>query len=200
MTSRSASALISPCSRARSRRSMHAATRGSTISRARLFASSGIGLRGGDHAAIGGPEVRRGEPARDGHLLAQVGDDIAGVRDVDMTPRGVVEAVNDHRALRRPPAIDRLLAHAGPLGDRFHRRLLVAALEAQVEGRSQDRLSGAFVSSCGIGSTPRHVGSIPSTRDEPDRLDARRDVLYNETGRSVSSTVRPITRSGRPGR
>ena len=49
------------------------------------------------------------------------------------------EGIDDHRGLRRPPAIDRRLADAGLARDRFDRDLLQRLLLEQTQRRVQDR-------------------------------------------------------------
>ena len=56
-----------------------------------------------------------------------------------------LERFEHDRALGRPPAVDRLLAHAGSRGDRFDRELGVADLTTNGESGVEDRETRALV-------------------------------------------------------
>jgi hypothetical protein len=53
--------------------------------------------------------------------------------------------LGQHRALGRPPPVDRLPAHPGGLGDRVDGQAVQAAVPQQLHGRGQDRLAGRLV-------------------------------------------------------
>ena len=63
----------------------------------------------------------------------------------------VVERLEHDGALGGPPAVDRLLADAGALGDRLDRDLVVAELADQGDGGGEDGATRALVAPGGIG-------------------------------------------------
>ena len=94
----------------------------------------------------------------------EVGGEVAGVRqrlDAVVALAGDEQRVEQHGALRRPPAVDRLLAHAGSRGDPFHARLRVADLLDEIERGIEDRAAGALAAAGGV----RHADEV--RRDGP---------------------------------
>ena len=61
------------------------------------------------------------------------------------------QALGDDGALRRPPAVDRLLADAGGGGDPLDREVVVTPLDQQRGGRLKDRLARACSATCRCG-------------------------------------------------
>lgn len=94
----------------------------------------------GEDARVGGAERRdREQFHRAGDMGAQVGADIAGVHERGGVDQGVRERLQQHGALRRPPAVDRLLADPGAGRDGLYRDVPVPPLRTEVESGPQDR-------------------------------------------------------------
>jgi hypothetical protein len=120
----------------------------------------GVVLGLADQGAVDGAGVRagqeRGEVAQVG---SQVGGQVTGVGRGEFLGQVVAEGVEQDRGLGRPPAVDRLLGHAGPGRDALHGQRGEPVFGQQVVGGFQDGPAGRLAAPVPVPTVLRRHGS-----------------------------------------
>src|SRR5690606_33998700 len=113
----------------------------------------------------------------------EVGAEVARVRREESGGQqpSLEEALGDHRRLRPPPAVDRLLADAGVGGDPLDRQVLVAPLGDEPRGRLEDGEARGFAAGGSSSCTGhaqilfRNARRTVAYYESADRADSRKD-------------------------